>query len=256
MEKKLDESAGKKESGGREEFEQLIMSNIEQKIERPRISCFSNILEKPENLEKTELFSPERMAEIRDFISDDKFGPVHLQNNKEIPGWICHLETGQMWGENYFWRGAGKSFVLTRVLEHYLSDAEIELINKRANEAFSRAQDKKLFEEARKVKPEDWSGRVFWNDEYFESVDDFIDAREDEDEELPDYIWAVDDEKPVVNLDLDSILETFTSDAYEDFDAGDLEGREELSAAIEKFNKVNEGFKSWGCSHKIAVVLK
>lgn len=67
--------------------------------EKPRITCYSNIIRDLDSLESTQLFSAERFKEIKDYVSEDKFGPVELKNGKYVPDWICHYDTGLMWGK-------------------------------------------------------------------------------------------------------------------------------------------------------------
>ena len=249
--------------------------------EKPRITYYSNIIRDLDTLESTQLFTPERFKEIKDYVSEDKFGPVELKNGKHVPDWICHYDTGLMWGI----MNNGRGYYIERVLEKFLTTEEIIKINEQANSIRSEIQNKKKFEAAKKVKASEWAGRVCWGDQYYESVEEFeenfIDNFDDSDlcEEdllltqdeqfddnrdyeklvrkyLPDYVWAVDEEKSVVDFDIDNILEHFTQDTYEDFDSQDLNGQEEFSAAIAKFVEANKEFKMWICNEKIAVMLK
>jgi hypothetical protein len=219
------------------------------------ITCFSHIIENLDNLEKIGLFSPERMKEIRDYLADDKFGEPKLEGGKRIVGWVIHFDSGLMWSDGMFNRESGKFYIHNKILEKYLSDDEIDKINNYANSVWHERNDAARFQVAKKVSENEWGGRVFWNDNYYESVDDFKDVYSD-DVDFPDYVWAVDEENLVVNFDINEVVERFTNDtSYEDFDSSDLNGLKEFEVAIEKFVEANKDFKSWNSSWKIAVIL-
>jgi hypothetical protein len=241
---------------------------------KPTISCWSNLIEKWENLHSLGLFDETRANEIAAYIADDKFGPVILANGKKVPGWIAHLDSGQMYTEDFL-RGS-RHYVNQRVLEGYLTTEEIERINKYANNLWREREDQRKFENAKKVSAADWTGPVLNGDTYYESVDDFKgqfysydltdedeaaiedgeDAEEIHKKYWPDYLWGVDIVEPVLKLDIHSILEDATQDAYEDFSCADLDGVKEFEEAIDKFVKLNERFVNWRASEKVAVLLK
>lgn len=94
-------------------------------------------------------------------------------------------------------------------------------------------------------------------DGYFENIVEFIDWAIEESEDdfgLPDYVWTCTIEQ-VVDLDLDSILEHATQEAYEDFCTSDLDGMDELEAALNKFNELNKSYLTWHANYKKALVL-
>jgi hypothetical protein len=235
------------------------MENIHQKLkmktEYKKITCFSHIIENLDNLEKIGLFSPERMKEIRDYLADDKFGEPKLEGGKHIVGWVIHFDSGLMWSDDMFNRKSGKFYIHTRILEKYLSDDEINKLNSYADSLWQERNEENRFNTAKKLSENEWGGRVFWNDNYYESVDEFKEMYFDDGNDLPEYVWAVDEETPVINFDIHDILERFTEDAYEGFDSNDLNGLKEFEDAIEKFKEANTDFKSLNSSCKIAVIL-
>lgn len=51
-------------------------------------------------------------------------------------------------------------------------------------------REQKRFEAAEKVTLEDYDGPVYWNDEYYDSVDELLDHCENCEFEIPQYVWA------------------------------------------------------------------
>ena len=57
-----------------------------------------------------------------------------------------------------------------------------------------------------------------------------------------------------LSIDLDSILENATEEMYEDC-RDDLDGVEELQAAVDAFNKANESVQTWDADYKRKVAI-
>lgn len=120
------------------------------------------------------------------------------------------------------------------------------------------AQEAAWLEKAEKL--ETWGGWVYEdgrgsNEGYFESVEDYIehlvgyDGLEPED--WPDYVHVA-VPSPGCELDIGHILENACENGYEDMD-DDLSGTKELEAAINAFNKANEGVLVYNVDLKRAV---
>ena len=94
------------------------------------------------------------------------------------------------------------------------------------------------FEKATKVRAADWKGdQIYWKDEYFSSIDDFLECHEDT--PLPLYVWAaVDQGAP--KADIDDLLDRVVEGLWDDADYGDLNGVEELQQTVEAFNEANK----------------
>lgn len=118
------------------------------------------------------------------------------------------------------------------------------------------------FEKAEKIT--DYSGPVYVDDdEYHRDISDYLEAvaerGEDieEGEEKPErraYVWAC-HSRPVCSLDVDSVIEHATQDAYEDFTPDDLSGKAELKAALEAFNEKNRDVLVYEPDFKRAVLI-
>lgn len=136
--------------------------------------------------------------------------------------------------------------------QHYLACESCD----RANQAKKEAD---RFEKAEKKT--EWGGWVYLEgtgrDGYSESLSDFWDNWEsdhDEGDEKPAYVWACKKNHFAV-ADVSDITERIADNGYEDFDADDLNGLEELKAAIEKFNEANKDVVSYEPDYGVAILL-
>ena len=120
----------------------------------------------------------------------------------------------------------------------------------RAKEAMER------LEKAEKLEAwDDWvSADHGPNDGFFENLAAYVDWLVDEIEDpndWPDWVHVA-NSRPGCVLDIGSILESACDDGYEDMDE-DLSGTKELQAAIDAFNKANEGVVVYDTDFKRAV---
>ena len=138
--------------------------------------------------------------------------------------------------------------------------APCQLIHEMAREAAR-------YDKAEKVTS--WDGWVYredcgYQDGYFNSVAEYLDWIAESDEEaadngdtepaMPDYVWTC-SENRFCQLDYDSIIENATQDAYEDWNT-EVNGADDLKAAIEKFNEANKELISYHPNYKRALILR
>lgn len=101
-------------------------------------------------------------------------------------------------------------------------------------------KEKARFDKAEKLTV--WDDWVYCEghgrDGYCESLDELKDECESEGWELPEYVWAC-EAKRFVQADLSDITQRISEDGPEDWDSEDLEGLEELKAALAVFNAAN-----------------
>jgi len=91
--------------------------------------------------------------------------------------------------------------------------------------------EKQRFEKAEKLS--EWNGKVYDNDEYYDSVEEFIETCEDNENEIPEYVYVVEPRKwKGLTIDLDSQLE----DEYEEA----IENIVEITELEEFLKKWNE----------------
>jgi hypothetical protein len=110
------------------------------------------------------------------------------------------------------------------------------------------------------VKLDSWDGPVF-NDhdgngderDYYASLGDMVEAIEDEDGIMPEYVFVC-DAVPAVQLCIIDILERFV-DLDEDRNC-DLTGEPELEAALDAFNESNKSIVTWNPDYTRVVRAK
>ena len=117
--------------------------------------------------------------------------------------------------------------------------------------------DKRLFSEAEKLIPEQYSGWVYreyygHNNGYFESIDELIEWCEDGEIKLPEWVFCCKGERHL--LDIDSAIESMLDEAYEDA-RYDLKDEKELYDFVEKWN-AKQNIISYYPDYKRVVVLK
>jgi len=235
---------------------------------KPKISCFSDILDNLHLLKDTGLLTNERIDQLVSYLKPESFAPARLENGRVIPEWFCHLDSGHIFNG---WTFANSKYIVNNtVLGYYLTEAEIIAINERANQLWCAKRDAQKFEKAQKVKASEWTGPVYldgagYKDGYFDSVEDYLDwaanEKDDWDEDEGEFVaakfvWAVDDIKPVLNFDVDDILERFTEEAHEGFENSQLAGLEEFKKAVDEFVEKNKSEVNWYSTEKIAVILE
>jgi hypothetical protein len=127
---------------------------------------------------------------------------------------------------------------------------------------FNKQQDKKEAERfAKAAKITKWDGWVYveglgYQNGYFQSVEDLIDyLTDEEDGNYPQYAWTC-SANHFVNAEISDITERIGDNAYEDFNTEDLNGLQELKAAIAKFNDANKDAVSYTPDYTTAVLIE
>lgn len=100
------------------------------------------------------------------------------------------------------------------------------------------------------------AGHGSYGDGYFADVEEVADAWECDHTEIdpvPEFVYCCESTQ-VACLDLDNILENACEEAHEDA-RDSLHGITELYAAVDAFNKLNEGVISWSPDYKRKVAV-
>jgi hypothetical protein len=109
------------------------------------------------------------------------------------------------------------------------------------------------FDKATKVSEADYlGGMVYSNDRFYTEVGDAIDQYLEGHE--PEYVWGCKD-VGVPKVDSESIVESLIDSMWEDADASDLNGMEELDAALAVFNKANQSISVWQPDYATAILV-
>lgn len=227
-----------------------------------KLHFYSDILTNWGTLKGSGILPDARVDEIEAFCAPEQFIPATAfiaDKYKDIPDYVIHKPTGKMFHKKALEEVS--RHIYETLLSDFLTESEIEILNKNASAAWSAHQEQQRFEKAEKIAAADYDGWVFlegagYNEGYFESVEylkEWIEEGSDN-PEYPKYVWACIG-RPIVNLDFDNCLPSIYNNAYEGFEADDLSGLEELEAALEKFNEVNKNLKCYYPDYKRVIVL-
>lgn len=121
----------------------------------------------------------------------------------------------------------------------------------RAKEA---AKEAERFEKATKIAESEYDGdHVMDGDSYYESVDDAIDQYEEGQE--PEYVWAC-KTHGIPMVDMGTVTCNILDNMWEDADESDLNGIEELQAALDAFNEANKSIQLWEPDYSTAILVE
>ncbi|HZP06812.1 MAG TPA: hypothetical protein VFB43_18070 [Terracidiphilus sp.] len=118
-----------------------------------------------------------------------------------------------------------------------------------------RIKEAERFEKATKILPSEYKGGMVYgrDDRYYEDVesaiDDYLEGQE------PEYIWACKD-VGVVKATTESLYENMLEHMWEDADVNDLNGVDELEAAVAAFNIANESISVWQPDYSTAILIE
>lgn len=116
------------------------------------------------------------------------------------------------------------------------------------------ARESERFEKATKIKASEYTGdHVMDGDNFYESVEDAIDQYEEGQE--PEYVWAC-KTHGIPKVDMETVTCNILDNMWEDAEESDLDGLEELQAALDAFNKANESIQLWEPDYSIAILVE
>lgn len=116
------------------------------------------------------------------------------------------------------------------------------------------AAEAKRFAKAEKITEADYKGEmVYLDDRYFSDVEDAIDSYLPGQE--PEYVWACKDQG-VPQANADSIYENLLDNMWEDADVDDLNGVDELKAAVKAFNEANRSITVFVPDYDTAILVE
>ena len=227
------------------------------------LSFYTKIFEDFEVLNDTGVLSNERLKEIKDFISKDKFIAPRLEGGKTIKDWVIHEPTGSMFTERAL--ADSEHYVYCRCLKDLLTEEEIASLNKYASSAYSAKKEAERLTAATKIVAiisEDgvqceYDGAVYdpCNDSYYNSIDDFLE-QEGDDIDFNDevYLWACNSKRRVF-IDADNVIANSVEEVEELY-SFETRGTNALIKAIDDFNKANEDAIYWEADYLTSIVLK
>lgn len=117
--------------------------------------------------------------------------------------------------------------------------------DKQVKEEFDR------YTKAVKIAASEYTGpQVFFNDRYYETVEDAIDGCD----EPPEYVWSAKN-IGLRQANLEDLTERVLEEAWEDAEPDDLNGIDELQKAVDAFNEANIGIAVYMVDYHEAIVL-
>lgn len=117
-----------------------------------------------------------------------------------------------------------------------------------------RIKEAERFEKAQKISDTEYKGGMVYgpDDRYYEEVEDAIDQYLEG--QKPEYVWACKD-VGVIKATTESLYENMLENMWEDADVHDLNGVDELEAAVEVFNEANKNISVWEPDYTTAVMI-
>lgn len=208
--------------------------------------------------EVKKILPPDRVKELEKLIADN-IQPAYTKSGKEIEKAVVLIKPGSETGSLYLRGKEGdytQDYVTQEAMNLFLTEEEKRFIVNNFRKISYDQHEKELFEKAEKIPVAEYDGLLWWGDEYFFCVEDLIERLEEDDLDKPQYVWAA---KPVQVINPVSVFDVFENQienrGWEDMDAKDLEGVEELQAALDKFVELNKDVKSYWEDNKKAIIL-
>ncbi len=209
------------------------------------------------------LLSAERMtaveAEIERRIStprDEQGRPIESARLADLSPWPRMLYPRMDHDQNWL-------YIRREILAIVLTEEEREMLDKHAFDAATARKEREAFEKATKIPAADWKGWVFDGDRYHASYEDYADHCADMvgDEEMgfndhTQILWAAQAEQVITDRDVADVFECQMSDrGWDDMETSDLNGVEELQAALDAFVKANETVVSYHPDYTKAIIV-
>lgn len=117
----------------------------------------------------------------------------------------------------------------------------------------SRLKEEAAFEKAKKIPASEYAGEmIFLDDKYHQSLEDALDDYLEGQE--PEYVWACKD-IGVPKASTESLYENLLENMWEDADVYDLNGVDELEAAVTAFNEANKSISVWEPDYSLALLI-
>jgi hypothetical protein len=175
-----------------------------------------------------------------------------LQDGREVTVHFCRV-CGKGFGG--FENDAGKSLAEKCCTCSYcnkpIDPADRRMRHKECEDKYQAELEAERIAKAEKL--ETWDGWVYYgraqdhNEGYFEDIGQLVEYLEEEEipiEKWPEFVFIC-KKIPYKGINLDSLLEQSIDDMYEDA-MDDLRGVDELQAAINRFNEINNDLCSYG----------
>ena len=140
-----------------------------------------------------------------------------------------------------------------KIDRHYYS--KCSECDRKEHKEKQEAKELERFAAAKKIPASEYKGGMIYghDDKYYEEIEDCLDQYIEGQE--PEYVWACKD-VGVKWATTESLYENMLENMWEDAEVNDLNGIDELEAAVEAFNKANESISVWEPDYSTAILTK
>lgn len=215
-----------------------------------------------QQVRESELLSPERMAELE--------AEIERRLTKPRNAWGKVIETARLadlspYGEWLYPQmehemGEPWRYVKNQILRAILTEEEREVLKKHAFVASCAARDQARFAKAKHVPEVEWKEGVYYGDTYYPSIEEFKEYWEsngDPDCPYPEYLWAARRQVVIQSLYVSDVVESqIDAWGWEGMEVKDLNGVNELRAALNAFVEANKDVVSYIEDTSIAIILE
>lgn len=129
---------------------------------------------------------------------------------------------------------------------------------KSCRDAKDAQEEMDRFNKAEKIPADQYDGWVFCeghgNNGFAETLKDMLEQCDDDGCDRPQYVWAC-KSKEFVKVSLDRVVEDILEEGFENFESDDLNGLDELKAAVTAFEQTNKMHVAYEPDYKRAILI-
>lgn len=231
---------------------------------KPTLHFYSDIYKNFDKLKGTGVIPDERLDSAIEWVKDENFVPVKLEDGHEIKNWVCHKPSGKVFP--HFDSESSKHYIYDRIFEDFFNESEIKALNENANKIWNEINDNFRFQKAEKITwKENGSDCICDDNNYFNDPDDFIEQVLENCDvydfesflaEVPKFVWTTKITSYLTTIDAKGHLQdVICSDVNVEDGDPEFIGWDELQNAINKFIKANEDQCYYMVDYSKAIIL-
>jgi hypothetical protein len=211
-----------------------------------------------EQIKESKILSPERELEIENLVNS-RFDDVYDKNGVKFNN-IKQYYLTQKGIKNYYVFPVNREhfdgFYFREVMQEILTDNEIEKVNKYCLRLNSDREESEQFKKSKKINESEYNDYFFYNDQYYNDFGEFKEEIKDNENNLPQYVWATKSRKILTPTTVNEIFENdIDNNGFEELDMDYFDGVKELQLALDKFVKINEDKVSYWPDYSTSIIL-